>query len=504
MKNASLRLSMVLSLGVLFLSPTGSVAQWQPDVRLTNNSARSVTSSTNAWCVAASGSLVHVVWYDFRDGGGTPEIYYKHSTDGGVSWAEDTRLTMNPAISWFPSIAASGSLVHLVWQDDRDGNNEVYYKRSTDGGVSWGADIRLTNDPANSYFPSVAVSDSVVHVVWYDDRDGAPNFEIYYKRSTDGGVSWGADTRLTNAAGYSLGPSVAVSGAVVHVVWQDTRDGNYEIYYKRSTDGGVSWAPDTRLTNDTAASWIASVATSGSLVHVVWGDERDGNHEIYYKRSADGGISWLSDTRLTNNAAGSYTPSVAVSGSVVHVVWRDDRDGNPETYYKRSIDGGGSWAPDTRLTNNTANSYLPSVALSGSAVHVVWHDNRDGNYEIYYKQDPTGNPTSVINVDDIVPREYRLFQNYPNPFNPSTRIRFSVRGLGFEESGSGFTVQGSRLVTLKVYDLLGREVATLVNENLQPGSYEVTFDASGLPSGVYFYRLRAGEFTQTKRMVLMR
>jgi len=107
---------------------------------------------------------------------------------------------------------------------------------------------------------------------------------------------------------------------------------------------------------------------------------------------------------------------------------------------------------------------------------------------------------------------FSLGQNYPNPFNPSTRIRFSVRGLGFEESGSGFRVQGSRLVTLKVYDLLGREVATLVNENLPPGSYEVTFDASGLPSGVYFYRLtvrstaggQAAVFVETKKLVVMR
>jgi len=85
---------------------------------------------------------------------------------------------------------------------------------------------------------------------------------------------------------------------------------------------------------------------------------------------------------------------------------------------------------------------------------------------------------------------FQLQQNYPNPFNPSTHIRFSVQGSGF--------------VTLKVYDILGREVRALVNDKLQPGSYEVTFDAEGLASGVYVYRLTAGEFTQTKRMVLMR
>jgi hypothetical protein len=103
-----------------------------------------------------------------------------------------------------------------------------------------------------------------------------------------------------------------------------------------------------------------------------------------------------------------------------------------------------------------------------------------------------------------LPTEFRLEQNYPNPFNPATHIRFSVRGSGFEENGSGFKVQGSEFTTLKVYDILGREVRTLVNENLEPGSYEVTFDAAGLASGVYLYRLQAGEFTQTRRLVVLR
>jgi hypothetical protein len=96
-----------------------------------------------------------------------------------------------------------------------------------------------------------------------------------------------------------------------------------------------------------------------------------------------------------------------------------------------------------------------------------------------------------------VPTEFALHQNYPNPFNPSTAIEFSVA------SASGGTGDRTK-VTLKVYDVLGREIATLVNESLQPGRYKLTFDATGLASGVYLYRLRAGEFTQTKRMMLLR
>ena len=97
--------------------------------------------------------------------------------------------------------------------------------------------------------------------------------------------------------------------------------------------------------------------------------------------------------------------------------------------------------------------------------------------------------TSVQQTNEVV-QQFHLEQNYPNPFNPSTKIGFQVTGYGY--------------VSLKVYDVLGREVRTLVNENLQAGSYETTFDASGLASGVYFYQLHAGEFTQTKRLLLLR
>ncbi len=378
MKNSLLLSGLFFS--VLFLSPTVSRGQWQPNIRLTNNPA--ISSLNNAWSIASSGSVVHVIWYDRRDG--NYELYHKRSTDGGVSWGTDTRLTNNTADSDYPSVAVSDSVVHVVWRDARDGNPEIYYKRSTDGGVSWGADTRLTNNTASSLFPSIAVSGSVVHVVWHDERDG--DWEIYCKRSTDGGVSWGADTRLTNNTAASFFPSIAVSGLVVHVVWRDARDGNPELYYKRSTDGGASWGADTRLTNNTAASFEPSVAVSGLVVHVAWSDARDGNYEIYYKRSTDGGVSWGADTRLTNNTAASERPSAAVSSSVVHVVWSDPRDGNHEIYYKRSTDGGVSWGADTRLTNNTAPSLNLSVAVSGSVVHVVWDDYRDGNWEIYYSR----------------------------------------------------------------------------------------------------------------------
>jgi len=474
-----------LTIFVCFLFVQISQAQWEPDVRLTNDPASSGSDSyPNVKCIASSGDTVHVVWQDNRDGASN-EIYYKRSTDGGLSWGSDTRISNNIYYSRAPSISVSGSDVLVVWSDNRDGNFEIYYNRSADGGSSWGTDTRLTNDPAESESPSVSVSGPLVLAVWDDYRDGG-HLKTYYKRSTDGGISWGTDTKLTDELGG--GPSVSVSGSLVHIVWNALG----KTSYKRSTDGGLNWEANILLTIDTVITNWPSLSVSGSSVNVIWLDSRNNlKYEIYYKHSTDGGITWEADTRLTTNYT-SFTlfSSLAVSGSVVHVVWDDNRDGNYEIYYKRSTDGGISWGTDTRLTNNAAVSMHPFITSSSSAVHVIWFDNRDGNYEIYYKRNPTGNVTGIENIGSELLEKFNLKQNYPNPFNPSTSIQYAISNRQF--------------VSLKVYDVLGNEIATLVNEEKPAGNYEVNFNALRLSSGIYFYKLQAGSFVETKKMILMR
>jgi hypothetical protein len=99
-------------------------------------------------------------------------------------------------------------------------------------------------------------------------------------------------------------------------------------------------------------------------------------------------------------------------------------------------------------------------------------------------------PLGVEPVGNNIPASYSLSQNYPNPFNPNTIIRFQIKD--------------SRFVKLKIYDILGKEISTLVNEKMQPGTYEVKFDGSRLASGVYFYKLQAGDFQETKKLVLLK
>ena len=93
-------------------------------------------------------------------------------------------------------------------------------------------------------------------------------------------------------------------------------------------------------------------------------------------------------------------------------------------------------------------------------------------------------------IREIVPNEYLLYQNFPNPFNPTTTIKYSIPKLSF--------------VTIKIYDVLGSEVATLLNEERPAGTYELNWNANNISSGVYFYTLQAGDFVETKKMILLK
>ena len=98
--------------------------------------------------------------------------------------------------------------------------------------------------------------------------------------------------------------------------------------------------------------------------------------------------------------------------------------------------------------------------------------------------------TLPVKNENHFPTELSLFQNYPNPFNPITKIRYELPERSF--------------VTIKVYDLLGNEIMTLVNEEKPTGNYEVTFEGNGLASGIYYYRITAGDYSQTKKMILLK
>ena len=108
----------------------------------------------------------------------------------------------------------------------------------------------------------------------------------------------------------------------------------------------------------------------------------------------------------------------------------------------------------------------------------------------------------IQNTSQTLPSKFLLYQNYPNPFNPVTKIKFAIPSdVKSRLVGTGSKTSDVKLI---IYDITGREIQTLVNEKLNPGTYEVTFDGSNLSSGIYFYQMRSGEFIETKKLVLLK
>ena len=380
-------------------APSTTVASpegWGEEVRLTNDS-----HYTNAQVIAVNGNNIHIVWEDRRDGNN--EIYYKRSIDNGENWSSDVRLTNADGSSNYPDVAVNDASLHVTWSDPRDGNNEIYYKRSSDNGDSWDSDIRLTNNGSKSTYPAIATDGSEIHIVWVDERHGRG--EVYYKRSTDGGDSWGSDVRLTFDDQSCYSPTIAVNDDSLHVTWQDDRDGNKEIYYKRSNNGGTTWGDDVRLTNATELSGTPIISLHDTIIHVVWIDDRDGNYEVYYKRSINNGDSWGVDTRLTNDDTMSNDLSMMVEGENIHVSWVDSRDGNYEVYYKHGSEHGDVWENDLRITNDDDYCYDPDLASDGNNIHIVWRGDPDNKKDVFYIQRPNP-PPQVDSIDPLVDHVY--------------------------------------------------------------------------------------------------
>jgi hypothetical protein len=454
----------LLVLGGLF---SAALAQWEPDLRLTNDNAISYTSCNNCWSIAASGDTVHVVWYDARDGGyDSLQAYYKRSCDGGLTWGPDQRLSARHGRVLGTAIALSGSTVHVVWVENRLDDAEVYYRRSTDAGATWLPETCVTESAWVCGDISLAASDAFVHLVWWAHGEGWD--ASYYRRSTDAGATWGPRITLPNLYAFTCDPTIAVAGSKVHVVWPDAGGAQPAgMYYRCSNDRGASWGAPTRIVADSGFCEGASIAARDSFVHMVWRDDSGYPYRLYYKRSSNGGSSWEPDRVLIDDTSHARGPSIAVSGTRVHVVWQSDRTGTNHLYYCYSSDDGLTWSPDTCLSASASVAFRPSIAVSGPTLHLVWYDERDGNDEIYYKRNPSGNAGIG---EESTPRVRELLATCCLP--PAATI---VRGVLFLSGASSPAPQApSRLL-----DISGRKVLAL-----HPGPNDV----SRLSPGVYFVR----------------
>ncbi|MCZ6650645.1 MAG: MopE-related protein, partial [Acidobacteria bacterium] len=295
----------------------------------------------------------------------------------------DRIYNSDPGISRQASLAWTGSGYGLAWTDQRDGQEEIYFRNLDITGLPDGGETRVTTTIVSSRRPSLVWNGSEFAVAWVDERDGNP--EIYFQRLTALGALSGSARRVTSDAAFSGEPDLIWTGTEYALAWSDEAAGNREITFARiATDSTITAGP-TRLTSDSAVSEQPSLVWTGNGYGLAWTDQRDLNKEIYVLVLDSLGSPSGSPQAVTANAAVSAQPCLAWNGSGFGVAWTDERDLNREIYFRLvSAAGVPQGLFPTRITSDGNTSDQPVLAWTGEEFGVVWRDTRVFNAEIFF------------------------------------------------------------------------------------------------------------------------
>ena len=411
---------------------------------------------------------------------------------------------------------------------DSKGRTNYKISRSTDFGTTWSLadstvysvvpagqklgtyDIPLIAYPnGNVGIPcEITGTDLVPNPAWGGSATPDSAYQLGFFKSTDKGTTWTWNRIARDGEQYTPGYynfSANWGGQVDMVVDKN----NVE---HMAVDGDAAYL-----------DIVGSDTTARETMDMLYWDKVNGFKSVVSFNRKDTLIGHYTsgNTRASNNDHGCCFPSIAISddAKTIVVLWSQEAwthagiDTMPsgqmrfDLWYNESFDGGATWGTATNLSNFAAgkesaiqssmadnlqkvnsNTWRARVEylgdLKGAAASTDTLDN------VYYQEFDVVNTNSSVGSDNVVPNKFALAQNYPNPFNPSTQISFEL--------------SASNNTSLKVFDVLGREVATLENGRLEAGSHTVTFDASKLASGMYIYKLESGNFVSVKKMMLLK
>ena len=366
---------------------------------------RPVTASDN------SGNL-WVAWH--AGAAGQRDVYLSKRGSGESNFADPIQLTSDAGDQANADLAiGADNRLYIVWQDNRRGNWDVYFRTSSDG-ANWSAETRITDSDDNQIVPVVAVDGtSRCHVAWQDDRDG--HQDIYVAGSGDRFAS-ATVARVTSHASDQTDPDIAVDASGgVYLLWTDARNGSDDIYGAASNSN--SWANVAVVTGagDQYAPALAA-EDEGTRLHLAWTDDATGNSDVCYA-SADGmpvgplaGVSVVDDT----SGADQLAPALATAGSTgdglrVFVCWQDWRN---VTATGRDIDLYFVEVKETDETNVLvgdggagSDQSEPAVGVDSRGFpYVVWTDHRNAYAEIYYAG-TMSRDSEVLHAQDVTASE---------------------------------------------------------------------------------------------------
>ena len=476
-------LSIIFTPISLFSQDTTCGIVWEPPIQLSPDSVNAGDPD-----IAIQRDTIHITWTD----GGKLKYPYVRSVDGGKTFEPFREIAPDSVGYVSPNwISYSGKRLHAFFSATKTGGSPWFYYHmfSDDQGKEWSIPYKFTDSLI--YYSCTGYSDTVIF------RSSRPQRGEFYLLtiSKDEGLTW-----ATKSCPILNGnrPMLSLIRNTLHLVKGSGFDSSgfwseFVIQYRKSTDLGETWSDSIPLStvNGTTAyepSLAAYDQGDSSKLFAAWKDTKYGaltmdGCSILGRFSNNNGNNFNSERRFDDRPAG-LVPTVGIYGNKYAVAWMDDlNDGIIKISV--STNAGVDWCAPYLVSNGL----YPKIGISKNALHVLWQGQLlNGDLGVFYRRGVF--LTTLVNENRNLISEFHLEQNYPNPFNPKTVIKYKV--------------QSTEYVSIKIYNVFGREITTLVNEKKSRGEYQVEWNAENVSSGVYYYRFTSGNYSAVGKAILLK
>ncbi len=457
---------------------------------------------------------------------------FRKSTDGGLTWLPETYLPGYPTADGVMQTDELGN-IHLVTVNNTWYRRIVYY-RSTAQGSSWVPSIVVSQSNENADKPWIENTGNRVFICYMSFVGQETRVKVV--KSSDGGLSFtqGSIVNDGNRATYRMFPIIREDPKDSNIIyvsmfWDRRNFGTgyvppWQVFVGKSSDGGNTWLPNVALPDtgrttlypgDVPYSITSAMAVSPVYndVYVVWGDSlplTGGKPNIFFSRSTNGAVSFEPRVKVpagpVPDTSYHWQPHIECDiYGTIHLQWYDTRGfaashtgGRKSTYYTYSTNRGVTWSTEEKVSDSSevfgnyyGTGHYHLFTTDSLRIYAVWSQLRPQyGSDVYYSWRYLPNIIGIQQNGNNIPKSFSLHQNYPNPFNPTTIIAFEISDRAN--------------IQLTIYDAAGKEIKVLVNGIKSAGKYEIEWDASEYPSGIYFYKLESNSLSETKKMALIK